>query len=202
MKLMQRKNQFVANIIAASIQNISKQRQDAGAALTQRDIISTIRLAALSVFPGMTQYTVAGGTYAYSRSPLGYIPMVNLCVFSGTGENTATLKYHYRFFPGYFYSNLYSQSHAGNDGSIIKFNEETASSIYPDFQISKDETKCIIDFRFYSDSTSSFPNGTMAKDITKKELFGFLFYNPPARPAYFHAVTIFTPVWNFTKDLP
>ena len=203
MKLMQRKNQFVANFIAASIQNISKQRQNANQKLTVNDIINTIRLAVLCVFPGMTQYS-QGGTWGYKYMPLGHMPMVNFLVFSGTGENTAKIKYHHRLYPcSDSVNGVYTDG--GTGGTIINFNATQASSIYRDFTISSGETKCIIDFRFHNDSNIDLgTSGISTRTITKSKLFGFLFYNPvtPDGNGYFHAVTIFTPKWNFSSDLP
>ena len=202
---MQRKNQFAANIMAATIQNISQQRKSGNQNLTQNDIVSAVRLAALTVFPGTTQYPLPGGIFGYSNMPLGYCVMAVLYVFTGTGDNTATKKYSYRIYPNNGNSNFYKVNATGS-AALVKPDETSATSIYPEFRISSGETKCIVEFELYTDTAVNLGTSEIqVRTIPKNKLFGFLFYTPtsPGTSLFvLPAATIFNPVWNFNNSLP
>ena len=67
-KQIQTRMQFAAELIASNIQNIAKIK---GSALTIEDSTEAIRLANLTTFPGITQYSQNSN---WTGGPLRYIP--------------------------------------------------------------------------------------------------------------------------------
>lgn len=156
--------QFVAYEMSATLQNIAAQRSKESKKVTKADIINAIRLANLTIFPGVTQYSTNDGWHAM---PLGYFMIVHIFCFVGSAPNKAELKWNFRLYPaGVGYT---CRSNEIID-STVDPRAETASAIHRNLQISKKgELKIVVEFSLYSDPEIFFASSKIQLGIYPKE---------------------------------
>lgn len=199
-KRLQRKIQFVAHEMAMILQNIASKR-----AITKQDLITAMRLAYLSVFPGMTMQ----GTQNRSHS-LGYYPYAAVMYVKGVEQNLVQGKWIAKVttdngYPIYLDKNVASVCNWGF------FEQSTdASKFWPTLKISENESRLIIQCHLAYDRLwkwgDKFTDGTYCKNVSSRKAFGFLFLEPKgvgtAGGGFFTSTIIVTPNSGFTENFP
>lgn len=199
--------QFIANETAAILQNIAKQRSAEGKTVTLIDIVNAIRLSYLTYFPGITQYSTESWTFM----PLGYMPLVRVYYVIGDAPGSASIKWYARFHPyegykggKYLNDSFYSERYAGE--STIENWRGKDSNIHPYLRMTqKGDAKIIVECSLCNNSSfTCFSDRRPTRNISKRELFGFLLFSPYSKTQliYFTAVSIFTPQGGFSETAP
>lgn len=193
-KLMQRRMQFVTYEMAAILQNIAKQKT-----ITCTDISNSARLAWLSMFPGITQYSP---TNSWDSMPLGYLPIFRTYYVMGTGTDKVTIKWLCRTHAGFENKGIYGTGlyarEPFSERTLVKSWSGSASNIYPNLHISQaGGTKIIVEAKLYNGGDVNFSTtGQSTANVSKGKLFGFLLFNPKCgakERTYFNSIAIFTP---------
>jgi len=205
MRLTQRRVQFMANELAAIIQNISHQKSTTDNPLiTEEDLANALSLAGLSWFTGNTYFPSSDVTPYF-----GYILHSIYHRIVGINKNRAVQNWSKTCGTRGPQKHVYNEAH---DTTIIPWSksEMAASTIHPKLLIDQGEEKIILELEFFYDHKGQwdwkFPNGTSTGKITPRKAFDFLFLNPQGRgqntSAFFPAVTIFTPIKNSFSTTP
>lgn len=205
-KLLMRKMQFVANEMSAILQNISKQHSRNGTKITNSDLINAMKLANLSIYPGITQYTTKG----YTHSPLGHIPHALIAYVKSDNSGSAQVKWWRRMHPGTSGSAMPAYT-CNNEKKYYAINLDatTPSGIYPALVLSQGEAKIIVQYSLFSNPTYSrfSSTGTLVSNISRSKLFGYLLYEPKAGDSsnsiHFTSFAVFSPIGKgFSEEAP
>ena len=200
--------EFVAQQMANILQNIAEKRIAEGQTnLSYSDIRYAASLAFSSMFPGTTRFVIS-----HNKSELGYCPHGFIACVQGNKDSSASVLWEKRF---HFTSNVKTPSSVAIDGnsfhrSNIKYLQNASpSEIYPTLKFDKPgDIKIIFESNIhYSQSSYSFGDGRLTKNVSPSEAFGLRLYklSPPSTRGrkegqtqndgiYFHSAVIFTPI--------
>lgn len=201
-KRYRRKMQFVANQLVQIIQSISQSRTDPR--ITQNDIAHAVRMAYLTVFPGISMVPTKD-----SYLPLGYYIEFYMYYIVGVSRGNASVKWQLQL---YWTANsvaIDTRKSSNDWGSMIKFKTNVPpQQIYKGLaSIKEGEAKIIVECHLRYGTNMHFSDGRTT-NVSPKELFGFLLYSPRADSAngdwksFFISVAIFTPRKGLFSDNP
>lgn len=189
-KLLQRKMQFIANEMAAILQNISMQKT-----ITSSDCANAVRLAYLSIFPGDTMLSPGNKLFAF-----GYCPYAAVYFYRNDG-GTVRIQWR-RKVDGEERMNVWPDN---DDGTIM--NEQLLRT---NMKIKSNESKiavqCLLAYDCYGRWGDKFMNGTPCRKVSTRSAFNFLLFSPQgvgsSRQGFFPANVVFSPGPGFSLTPP
>ena len=165
----QQQMDFVAQQVAQMLQNVSQQRTNKR--ITQNDIVNVARAAYLTVFPGVSMVPIRN-----EWLPLGFYIEFYLFGVRGEPNNKASVKWVVK---------LYFTQESGVSGSsvinsCVVHNKQHVhpSEICSSLTIKDGEIKIIVECHLRYGLAYHFSDGRRCKDVSFREVFGFLVYNP------------------------
>lgn len=157
----------------------------------------------------MTMYSVKDSW----NLPYGYGVYAAVNCVKGTGENQAQTKW--RDIPYICRTNAadHWKSITNYQWNVVACSSTSISSskIYPDLQIKNGEYKLLIECHLWQQRDTCFANGISSRNVSRRELFGFLFLTPHGgnsfrawdsanQNSYFSSVTIFRAIDGSVND--
>lgn len=202
MKRWNRKMQFVAYQYAQILQTISANCADKR--ITAQNIKNVMKMAYLSIFPGITMFQTSR-----SHFPLGYWPHMWIYCIKGVSDTQACFMWEVSCYPGdvYFDTDTHSSRHIRSIINYTKGKTVSTSSIYPNLTIKKDEIKIIIECAIVYTDDRYFSDGRRCDTVSAKSALRFLFASPKSRGIidgnFFNSVAVITPtIGLFDENIP
>lgn len=195
--------QFVAQQMAQLFQTVSQGRTNKR--ITRNDFAWVGQAAYLSMFPGASVRPIRD-----SYLPIGYFVEFYVFYVIGEANNKASVKWMtFVYILGGGNPTVTTSSSQGHDGSAVKFKTNVnPSEICPELQIKQGEAKIIIDAYLRYCDGKYFADGRPCKNVSKREVFGFLFYTPfyythnADYYNYYNGRVIFTPADGLFSSSP
>lgn len=201
--------QFVANEMAAIIQNVSQNRTDKK--ITLMDLRYSVATAFLTMYPGITMY------YQNKGHVLGHFPHPMIFYVKGLDNGNASCIWRVQLHPstvgvGETPQKMYAVA-ARDHHSVCTVQYKTnvaPSKIHPDLKINPGEVKIIIESIIYHYKGFPFADGS-SSDLPARNIFHFLMASPKATNSsgnerdpsgFFNSVTIFTPKPGLFDETP
>ena len=195
--------QFVAQQMVQMFQTISQGRSNKR--ITQRDCALIGKAAYLTIFPGNSMNPTR-----LEYFPLGYFIEMYIFYVVGESNNKASVKWTMLLYgtdPGLPY--VYIRTDKGHDGTTLAFKTNAnPSEICPELQIKPGEAKIIIEACLRYRDSAHFSDGRLCKSVSRREIFGFLFYTPSYYTNnsdyynYYNGRVIFTPAKGLFSSTP
>lgn len=164
---------FVAQQMSQMLQTVSQGRSNKR--ITWTDIKNAALAAYLTVYPGVSMKPTKLNYF-----PLGFYVEVYVYYVEGDANGKASAKW----WEGLYYNNLspaYMTDTKDNSSRFVRFLRGVdPAQIHPSLTIKPGEAKIIVECQLRHTSSAHFSDGRKCSDVSFREMFGFLFYNPPS----------------------
>ena len=165
----QQQMDFVAQQMVQMLQTVSQQRTNKR--ITQNDIVNVARAAYLTVFPGVSMVPIRN-----EWLPIGFYIECFFYGVRGEPNNKASVKWTKQL---YFLNETYVTVGVGSSNYVVQNKQHVhPSEICSSLTIKDGEIKIIVECHLRYGLAYHFSDGRRCKDVSFREVFGFLVYNP------------------------
>ena len=164
---------FVAQQMSQMLQTVSQGRSNKR--ITWTDIKNAALAAYLTMYPGVSMKPTQP-----NYLPLGFYVEAYVYYVVGEANGKASAKW----WEGLYYTHLSPLPISGstdNATRLVRFlRNADPAQIHPSLTIKPGEAKIIVECQLRHTSSAHFSDGRKCSDVSFREMFGFLFYNPPS----------------------